>query len=642
MCAMALAREYAWPGLSKDMAEWATTCATCAQTKVRREKPAGKLMALPVPYRVGEWMHVDFLGPLHPSHGMNNILVCVDRLSRMVFLVGGKTSDTSIKVAERLWSGVFAYVGVPKILTTDRDPKFMSKVFGDIMTKLGVKMATTTAYNPRSDGMAERRMSEIKTLLRSMECERTKDWVSELPMVQYFLNSTIMAQVKMTPFEMAFGENVEVPAALGIAAPTEEEESMAEASTEWLQRRRDQLRLVHDAWQLDRIRMMDKADRKLRDVKYQVGDWVWMSNTVMATRVSGNQQLADKWIGPFRVEALVGPNACRISSKEMFPRMHPVVSVRRLMKVKRSDRFPVRRKEPTAMLVKQASETPAQMVERRRNKGRMEYLIEFLDGERRWMRKEEIADFEKLRAEMTQLNEEIREYESDDESQINEEQMYEALEDQNHRYIDIPIGVEHWDAIENNMEQEGGAEVPLGATPEHGASSEENSGPEVVTDSEASGVEEYLDSDASGPEDSPSVELEDASVESDASLEHEDASVESDASLESDAHVELGVSLEDASEEPDVSLVGGAVEMTEPGRAGATVESVAPETRAGATVESVAPETRAAVAVESATSEHQGERRSERGRKPRAHDGLGLTMGNTLPQEQAYYGTKKS
>ncbi len=67
--ALLLARSYTWPGLGRDMEQWAKTCDICAQTTTQRQRPAGKTMALPVPYRVGEWMHVDFLGPLMPWLG---------------------------------------------------------------------------------------------------------------------------------------------------------------------------------------------------------------------------------------------------------------------------------------------------------------------------------------------------------------------------------------------------------------------------------------------------------------------------------------------------------------------------------------------------------------------------------------------
>ena len=53
-------------------------------------------------------------------------------------------------------------------------------------------------------------------------------------------------------------------------------------------------------------RMKKAEDRHRRDVTYAAGDQVWLSTAHLPLR-EGTRKLAEKWIGPFPVAAVISP-----------------------------------------------------------------------------------------------------------------------------------------------------------------------------------------------------------------------------------------------------------------------------------------------------------------------------------------------
>ena len=54
--------------------------------------------------------------------------------------------------------------GVPKIIVSDMDPKFVGKFWQSCMGKLNTKLNMSTARHPRTDGLTERVNLTMQTL----------------------------------------------------------------------------------------------------------------------------------------------------------------------------------------------------------------------------------------------------------------------------------------------------------------------------------------------------------------------------------------------------------------------------------------------------------------------------------------------
>ncbi len=71
-------------------------------------------------------------------------------------------STTATAVVDALVTSWICRFGVPDDLTSDRGVQFASKVWGLLMSRLGVRHHFTTAYHPQSDGMIECAHCQIK------------------------------------------------------------------------------------------------------------------------------------------------------------------------------------------------------------------------------------------------------------------------------------------------------------------------------------------------------------------------------------------------------------------------------------------------------------------------------------------------
>ncbi|MBW0494451.1 hypothetical protein O181_034166 [Austropuccinia psidii MF-1] len=64
------------------------------------------------------------------------------------------------------WNNIISTCGVPRIIISDRDPKFTSQFWTNLYDMLGTKLAFYTAYHPQTDGLAERMIQKLKDIIR--------------------------------------------------------------------------------------------------------------------------------------------------------------------------------------------------------------------------------------------------------------------------------------------------------------------------------------------------------------------------------------------------------------------------------------------------------------------------------------------
>ncbi|MBW0552001.1 hypothetical protein O181_091716 [Austropuccinia psidii MF-1] len=91
-----------------------------------------------------------------------------------------------------IYNNIISTYGVPKIIISDREPKFTSEFWTNLYEMLGTKIALSTAYHPQTDGLAERMIQTMEFILRRfcayvMEYQDyggyTHDWVALLPAI---------------------------------------------------------------------------------------------------------------------------------------------------------------------------------------------------------------------------------------------------------------------------------------------------------------------------------------------------------------------------------------------------------------------------------------------------------------------------
>ena len=90
------------------------------------------------------------------THGFDSIVVYVDRLTKMMHCQLTRTNVSAPELAKIFFDTVVRLHGLPDDVVSDRDPKFTGHFWRALFKHVGVKLSTSTAYHPQSDGQTER------------------------------------------------------------------------------------------------------------------------------------------------------------------------------------------------------------------------------------------------------------------------------------------------------------------------------------------------------------------------------------------------------------------------------------------------------------------------------------------------------
>ncbi|MBW0476989.1 hypothetical protein O181_016704 [Austropuccinia psidii MF-1] len=115
-----------------------------------------------------ETINVDWVTGLVPGskENFNAFLVIVDRYSKRVRCLPCHKEDTAMDTALLLWKNIISTCGVPKIIISDRDPKFISEFSTNLYDILAIKLAFYTDYHKQTDGLAERMIQTMEEIIR--------------------------------------------------------------------------------------------------------------------------------------------------------------------------------------------------------------------------------------------------------------------------------------------------------------------------------------------------------------------------------------------------------------------------------------------------------------------------------------------
>ncbi|MBW0485017.1 hypothetical protein O181_024732 [Austropuccinia psidii MF-1] len=97
-----------------------------------------------------EW----FRGPVPGGkEEFNAFLIILDRFSKSMRCLPCHKVDTAMDTALLFWNNIIFTYGVPKIIISDRDPKFTSESWTNLYDILGTKLTFSTAYHPQTNGL---------------------------------------------------------------------------------------------------------------------------------------------------------------------------------------------------------------------------------------------------------------------------------------------------------------------------------------------------------------------------------------------------------------------------------------------------------------------------------------------------------
>ncbi|KAM9955409.1 hypothetical protein ACTFIR_011847 [Dictyostelium discoideum] len=152
------------------------SCATC-QLNINR-KDNGILQSLEIPFEVWRDISIDFLSLPKTTYALNGFTVEVDqvcvivcRLSKMVHIVPCHKTIDAQHTAQLLLNHVFRLHGYPRTIVSDRDPRFLSDIWGRWAKTMDSKLKMTVAHRAQADGQTERMNREMLKNLISHKLE---------------------------------------------------------------------------------------------------------------------------------------------------------------------------------------------------------------------------------------------------------------------------------------------------------------------------------------------------------------------------------------------------------------------------------------------------------------------------------------
>ena len=120
--------------------------------KLDNRKKAGVLQPIPLPERAWQQITTDLVTDLPESDGKTAIAVFVDRLTKMVHFFPCTKEITAAEYAHLFVNQVFRLHGMPEVIISDRDPRFVSKFWEEMFSLLGTDLRFSTAFHPETDG----------------------------------------------------------------------------------------------------------------------------------------------------------------------------------------------------------------------------------------------------------------------------------------------------------------------------------------------------------------------------------------------------------------------------------------------------------------------------------------------------------
>ncbi|CAI7792340.1 unnamed protein product [Closterium sp. NIES-54] len=121
------------------------------------------------------------------------------------------TTARTEETAQLFFRYVISQHGIPTTLISNRDPKFTSKFWKELMSLMGTKLAMSSAYHPQTDGQTERLNQIVEQLLRAACKDDISKWDAHLPVLEFAYNNATHAATGQTPFFLCYGRNPLTP-----------------------------------------------------------------------------------------------------------------------------------------------------------------------------------------------------------------------------------------------------------------------------------------------------------------------------------------------------------------------------------------------------------------------------------------------
>jgi hypothetical protein len=144
-----------WPTMMDDCVKYQKSCEACQRFGNIQLAPTGVINSIVKSWPFRGW-GLDFIGQIHPgsSKGYRFILVATDYFTKWTDAVPLRNM-THQEVICFVQEHIIYRFGVPRTLTTDQGPSFMSHQFREFMESMKIKLLNSSPYYAQANGQAE-------------------------------------------------------------------------------------------------------------------------------------------------------------------------------------------------------------------------------------------------------------------------------------------------------------------------------------------------------------------------------------------------------------------------------------------------------------------------------------------------------
>ncbi|MBW0521757.1 hypothetical protein O181_061472 [Austropuccinia psidii MF-1] len=211
-----------WQSCRKETIEYCHTCDRCQKESRSTGKKFGLMIHIEEQKSPWEVVHMDWVTTLPPSgdRSDNSCLVIVDRYSKTPIFLPCHKDDTAMDTALLLWSRVTSHTGLFKNIMSDKDPKFKYALWTNLHRLFGTKLSFSTAYQPQTDGLAERMIQTLEDMIRrfcayGLELKGsdgfTHYWCTLIPALELAYKTSVHYSTGQTPAMLEKGWNPRLP-----------------------------------------------------------------------------------------------------------------------------------------------------------------------------------------------------------------------------------------------------------------------------------------------------------------------------------------------------------------------------------------------------------------------------------------------
>jgi hypothetical protein len=141
------------------------TCDLCNWTKLQHQQPFSELHPSETTEAPWDVISVDLIVELPESHGYDAIMNIVDSITKHMHFIPMYTTINAKGNTCLFLKEVWKHHGTPQVVLLDRGPQFMARFMCELYKLLGIKLATSMAYHPQTDGQTEHINQELEGYL---------------------------------------------------------------------------------------------------------------------------------------------------------------------------------------------------------------------------------------------------------------------------------------------------------------------------------------------------------------------------------------------------------------------------------------------------------------------------------------------